>query len=212
VTATGTGTTVRARAITAPRIFRLHLASRGVPAALLAIAACAVALRVILHWNPAGSGPGARIFPLLIAAGAASIVGISTRSPFGESERATGHRLVALRLVTGISLTLLAIAGLTAGSAGAHLQYGVAGLVRDVVGLVGVGLVVAVATGGTLSWLGPLSFWAMSAYAINEGWTTPWLWPGRPPHDGGAASCATVVFVLGLCLVAIRGARDSVDD
>jgi hypothetical protein len=208
---TATGTTLRAAA--APgRIFRLHLASRGVPAAVAAVGGCAVALRVVLHWNQAGSGPGARIFPLLMAAGAASIVGIVTRSPFGESERATGQRLVALRLVTTITLTLLAVGGLAAGSVGAHLQYGVGGLVRDVGGLIGVALVVATVTGGTLSWLGPLALWAMSAYAINQRWTTPLLWPDRPPHDGGAALCATVVFVLGLGLITTRGARDSVDD
>jgi hypothetical protein len=201
------------RAVAVPRrIFRLHLSSRGVPAAILAIAVCGVALRVILHWNPSGAGAGARIFPLLIGAGAASIVGIATRSPFGESERATGHRLVALRLVTTITLTLVAVGGLAAASVGAHLEYGVLGLARDVGGLVGVALVVAVAVGGTLSWLGPLSFWAMSTYAINQGWTTPWLWPDRPPHDGGAAWCAALVFVLGLGLITARGARDSVDD
>jgi hypothetical protein len=210
---TGVHVAVRGRVAAAPgRIFRLHLASRGVPAVMLAIGACAVALRVILHWNPSGAGPGARIFPLFIGSGAASIVGIATRSPFGDAERATGHRLVALRLATALALTLLAIAALAAGSAGAHLQYGVLGLARDVGGLVGVALVLATVTGGTLSWLGPLSLWATSAYAINQRWTTPLLWPDRPPHDGGAALCATVVFVLGLGLITTRGARDSVDD
>ncbi len=204
--------TVRTRATIAPRIVRLHLASRGVPAAVLAIGACAIALRVILHWNPSGTGPGARIFPLLIGAGAASVVGIVTRSPFGEAERATGRRLVALRLLAALAMTLLAVAALAAGSAGAHLQYGVLGLVRDVGGLIGVALIVAIVTGGTLSWLGPLSLWAASAYAINQRWTTPLLWPDRPPHDGGAALCAAVVFVFGLGLLTTRGARDSVDD
>jgi len=210
---TGVHVAVRGRVAAAPgRIFRLHLASRGVPTSVAAVGSCAVALRVLLHWNPAGTAPGDRIFPLLVAAGVASIVGIVSRSPFGESERATGGRLVVLRLVTTITLTLLAIAALAAGSAGAHLQYGVLGLARDVGGLVGVALVVAVVTGGTLSWLGPLSLWAMSAYAINQRWTTPLLWPDRPPHDGGAALCATLVFVLGLGLITTRGARDSVDD
>jgi len=120
--------------------------------------------------------------------------------------------LVALRLITALTLTLLAIAALAAGSVGAHLQYGVLGLVRDVGGLVGVALVVAVLTGGTLSWLGPLSLWATSAYAINQRWTTPLLWPDRPPHDVGAALCAAVVFAFGLVLLTTRGARDSVDD
>jgi hypothetical protein len=52
----------------------------------------------------------------------------------------------------------------------------------------------------------------MSAYAINQHWTTPLVWPDRPPHDVGAAFGATVVFVIGLGLLTTRGARDSVDD
>jgi hypothetical protein len=212
VTGTGTGAGITVRAAAPRRIFRLHLASRGVPAATLANGACAVALRVLLHWNPSGAGPGGRIFPLLVDAGAASIVGIAARSPFGEAERATGHRLVALRLATALTMTALAIAALAAGSAGAHLEYGVLGLARDVGGLIGVALIVAAVTGGTLSWLGPLSFWAMSAYAINQHWTTPLLWPDRPPHDVGAVLCAAVVFAVGLVLLTTRGARDSVDD
>jgi hypothetical protein len=42
------------------------------------------------------------------------------------------------------------------------------------------------------------------------GWTTPWVWPARPPHDRGAAICAALVFAAGLALITIRGSRDSV--
>jgi hypothetical protein len=46
--------------------------------------------------------------------------------------------------------------------------------------------------------------------ALGAGWTTPWIWPGRPPHDRGAAICAALVFVAGIAFVTVRGARDSV--
>jgi hypothetical protein len=51
-------------------------------------------------------------------------------------------------------------------------------------------------------------------YALYTQWhppasTTPWLWPGRPTHDRGAAICASVVFVCGLGVTSVRGARDA---
>ena len=34
-----------------------------------------------------------------------------------------------------------------------------------------------------------------------------WLWPGRPPHDVGAALCAGLVFVAGIVVATVRGGR-----
>ena len=42
--------------------------------------------------------------------------------------------------------------------------------------------------------------------------TTPWLWPGRPPHDLGAAICAGLVFAIGVAAFTARGARDPADE
>jgi hypothetical protein len=145
-------------------------------------------------------------------AGAASIVGVVTRSPLGEPERATGRRLPTMRLAATIALTLIAVGILAAGAATGRLQFGCLGLARDVAGMTGLALILAAVAGGTKSWLGPLSFWIVSAYAINERWTTPWLWPDRPPHDRGAAVCAALAFVIGTCLITVRGARDSVNE
>jgi len=36
-------------------------------------------------------------------------------------------------------------------------------------------------------------------YGIVAGWTTPWLWPGRPSHDAGAA----LVFAAGVAVTAV---------
>jgi hypothetical protein len=77
------------------RLLRLHSASRRVPVAVAAIAACAAMLRLGLqhHW-----GAQAQQVPLVIEAATATIIAASTRSPFGESERATGRWLPYLRL------------------------------------------------------------------------------------------------------------------
>jgi len=49
----------------------------------------------------------------------------------------------------------------------------------------------------------------VAGFALLSNWTTPWVWPGRPPHDRGAASCAGLVFAVGMVVITVRGARDS---
>jgi hypothetical protein len=190
------------------RLVRLHLASRHVPPCLLALAACAVALRLALHWAPAG-GPYAREIPLIVQAAAGAVIGVTTRSPFGEPERATGRWLPFLRLGTVIALTCAAFGALAAGSVGAHLADGSLGLLRNVAGFSGITLLTAGALGGSLSWIGPLTYLLIADYGIGVGWTTPWAWPARPPHDVGAAICAALVFAAGTAVIAVRGARDA---
>ncbi len=198
------------RLLTAPpaRLIRLHLSSRGVPACLLVLAGCGVTLRIALHWLPYG-GMGARQLPLLIEAAAAAAIGVVSRSPFGEPERATGRWLPVLRLGAAVALTAAAFGTLAAGSAAAHLDYGYLGLLRDLAGMTGIALLAAVLTGGSLSWIGPVTFWLLAAFAISQGWTTPWAWPDRPPQDSGAAVCAGLVFAAGAAVIAVYGARDA---
>jgi hypothetical protein len=191
------------------RLIRLHLASRGVPAGLLVLVGCAVALRIMLHWTPAGSGAAARQLPLLIEAAAAAVIGVVSRSPFGEPERATGRWLPLLRLGTAVALTTVAFGVLAAGSAAAHLDYGYLALLRDLAGMTGIALLAAALAGGGLSWVGPLAFWMVATHAVGAAWTTPWVWPGRPPQDRGAALCAALVFAVAAVVITVRGARDS---
>ena len=53
-----------------------------------------------LHWhwsfNP---GPYAQQVPMIIEAGAASVIAVTARSPFGETERSAGPWLPYLRLL-----------------------------------------------------------------------------------------------------------------
>lgn len=190
------------------RLTRLFWASRRVPASVGVLAAVGVALRVVLHWTPA-TGTYSVMFPLIVETASAAVVAVSTRSPFGEPERATGRWLPFLRLGSVMLLTGVAFGALAAGTAGGHLAMGIPGLLRDVAGLTGVALLTAAVTGGSLSWLGPLAYVVLSIYAVQESWTTPWLWPARPPGDHGAAVCAALVFAAGAALVAVRGARET---
>jgi hypothetical protein len=185
---------------------RLYAASRRVLTCLLVLAACAIALRVALHWLPR-SGVFARQIPLIIEAGAVAVIGVTADSPFGEPERVAGRWLPYLRLAAALALPAAALGALAAGSASQHLDGGTLGLLRDLAGFTGLAFLAGSVLGGALAWIGPLGYLAIALPALSGHWTTPWLWPVRPPHDRGAAICAGLVFAAGLVVVTVRGAR-----
>ena len=188
------------------RLARLYAASRRAATCLLVLAACAVALRVALHWLPR-NGVFARQIPLIIEAGIAAVIGVTADSPFGEPERAAGRWLPYLRLAAALALSGAAFGALAAGSASQHLDGGTLGLLRDLAGFVGLGFLTGTVLGGALAWIGPIGYLAITLPTLAGHWTTPWLWPDRPPHDRGAAICAGLVFAAGLAVVTMRGAR-----
>ena len=53
-----------------------------------------------------------------------------------------------------------------------------------------------------------MAYWLVAETALAAGWTTPWVWPTRPPDDRGAAICASAVFAAGIVAVMVFGARD----
>ncbi len=190
------------------RLVRLHLASRRVPGALAALALCALVLRAGLSWHwSLGNGNGAQQVPLLIEAGAASMIAVTAQSPFGEPERATGRWLPYLRLGTALGLTAAAFAALAAGAAADRLPGGTLDILRNLAGMTGIGLLLAAVTGGALAWTGPMAYMIVAQFGLIGDWTSPWVWPARPPHDAGAALCAGLVFVAGIVVATVRGAR-----
>jgi len=98
---------------------------------------------------------------------------------------------------------------LAAAAAAAHLPGGDNDVVRNLVGLVGIGLLSAAALGGTLAWVGPVAYAVIAQYALTAAWKTPWIWPARPPHDLDAILCATLTFAAGMITATLRGAHDS---
>jgi hypothetical protein len=195
------------RSLAGLRLVRLHLASRRVPAMLVALVACGLVLRAALYWHRISGG---QQLPLLLEAGAAALVAVACGSPFGEPERATGRWLPWLRLGAALALTAAAFGALAAGSAAAHLAAGSLAVLRNLVGMTGIGLLCAVVLGGALAWIGPMAYAVLAEVALGNAWKTPWTWPARPPEDHGAALCASVVFAAGTLLIAIRGAHDSI--
>jgi hypothetical protein len=196
------------------RLLGMFLVSRRVPAALAVLAGLGALMWAALHghWNIAGGPAAQQVIPLAIETGAAAVIAVASYGPFGEPERATGRWLPWLRLASALILTAAAVGALAAGATGGHLPGGTPALVRDVGGMAGLGLLSAVALGGPFGWTGPMAYWLITESVLAEGWATPWIWPGRPPDDTGAAICAGLVFAAGLAAFTVRGARTSVRD
>jgi hypothetical protein len=198
-------------AVASLRLAWLYLLSRRGPAALGLLAGLGALLWAALHWrwNVAG-GPAAQdLIPLTIETGAAAVIAVTTYGPFGDPERATGRWLPRLRLAAAVALTALAFGALAAGAAGGVLPGGTLALLRNLAGMTGTGLLSAAALGGAFGWTGPMAYWLATESVLAAHWTTPWIWPARPPHDRGAAICAALVLAAGVAAVTLLGARDS---
>jgi len=154
------------------------------------------------HW-----GAQAQQVPLVIEAATATIIAATARGPFGESERATGRWLPYLRLGLALALTSIAVAALAAGSAGAQLAGGELELLRNIAGLLGIGLLSASVL-GAYAWVGPIAYAVVAECALTANWTSPWIWPGRSPHDPAAAIWALLSFGLGVAVITTWGPRD----
>ena len=90
-------------------------------------------------------------------------------------------------------------------------------MVRNLIGLTGIGLLCGAVLGGALAWTGPLTYLIIGVYALYTQWhgpalTSPWIWPARPGPDIGGAICAGLVFAIGLAIITARGARDPVGE
>ncbi len=196
------------------RLAWLYLISRRAPGALALLAGFGALLWAALfwHWNVAGGAAAAMVIPLIVEAGVAAVIAVTCYGPFGEPERATGRWLPYLRLGGTVALTAAAVGALAAGSAGGTLPQGFLAMVRNVVGITGVGLLSAAVLGGLLAWAGPMAYLVLTETMLSEGRSSPWVWPTRPPHDLGAALCAVGVFAAGAALITLRGARESARD
>jgi hypothetical protein len=196
------------------RLAWLYLVSRRVHVALTAVAGLGAVLWAALHWHwSVAGGPAAQqVVPLVIETGTAAVIALTTYGPFGEPERASGRSLPYLRLGTAVGLTAAAAGLLAAGATAGYLPGGTVAMLRNLAGLTGIGLLSAAALGGALAWAGPMAYLLVAEGALAGGWTTPWAWPARAPHDAGGALCAALVAAAGIAVITVRGARESVGD
>jgi hypothetical protein len=190
----------------------LYLVSRRAPGALALLAGLGALLWTALHWhwNIAGGPAFKALIPLVIETGAAGLIAVTTYGPFGEPERATGRWLPWLRLGAAVLLTAAAFGLLAAGATAGALPGGALALLRNLAGITGTGLLAAAVAGGAFGWVGPMAYWLITEGALAHRSTSPWVWPGRLPHDRGAAICAALAFAAGVAVSAVRGPKEGV--
>jgi hypothetical protein len=199
----------------AARLAWLHLRSRRAPAALAALLTCGVALWASLrcHWG-LGTRSAADELPMILQGCAAAIIAVTTHSPFGEPEQATGWRLAVLRTglvlaLCGAAIGLFALGAAVAHSpqSGVHLAGGILAVARNVLGMTGIGLIFCLVAGALIAWTGPLAFTAISQFALIANYSWPLTWPARPPADRGAWIAAMAVFAIGLAAFTVKDPR-----
>lgn len=153
------------------------------------------------------------IASVMLPLAAATIVGATTTSPFGELEQMLSRSLVPLRFgqVAGL-LTIAALALFGAVTAWHDSALG-GQFVRNILGLAGASLLCAFLFGGRWSWTVPVGFsmLVLVQRGAAGGDAPQWAWVVQP------TSRLTVVIALslliaGLCLVARFGARRVDDD
>ena len=91
--------------------------------------------------------------------------------------------------------------------AGIGLVNGMLPVARNLLGFTGVALLLSLAIGGLLSWIGPLAYVGICQCAAIANYSEPLTWAARPPADRGGWVAALVVFAVGLIAFTIRGPR-----
>lgn len=188
-------------------LVRLHLRSRQVDRAALALAATALALRASHRWTT-GTGLFPQLVLLLLTTAAATAIAVSTRNPFGETERTASSPLPVLRATHLLVLTGTAVAATSL--AGLSTTYAISGsaLLRALAGLTGLALLSAALLGAHLAWTAPLGYVLYCGGELDLHISNLWTWPTRPAGDRAASLIALALLVAGLITVSLAGARD----
>ncbi|MDQ3512499.1 MAG: hypothetical protein M3462_02360 [Chloroflexota bacterium] len=199
------------------RLVTLYLRSRLLGTALAVMIASAYVGWYLLDQS---TDPGiTKILLIMAPVGAATAIGISARSPFGETERITSFRLPALRL--GHMAALLAVAAVAlAWANGAESDAWTDWvMVRNLAGYAGLSLLTARLLGPSISWLPPVAY-AMATFIAIGGIQFDdltdnqrrWGWPVVPADERFAAWTVGLVLAAGLFLVCTGGGRDRVEE
>jgi hypothetical protein len=150
------------------------------------------------------------------ALAAACVVGASSGSPFGDTERTVSRPLAALRCGHLGSLLVWSALVLSAALLAFDLDdarpvYPLLMLVRDIFGLGGIALITARLVGDHLPWLPPLAFSIAYLTVMGSGGHVLAAFANRSyqgPH-GPAWVVALLLFAAGMCAIGVYGARES---
>ena len=186
------------------RLVWLYLRTRLTARAIVGLVAVAAATRLGVHLATDDGGFIALVLTAVPLA-AAAIIGTSTRSPFGDLERAAGRALPTLRLGHLAGLVLLAMVALSLTSAGWDIANGHWVILRNLAGFTGLALLTARALGGALAWVSPLAYGGL---VLQVGPERRWAWSLHLASDRESWVFALLLLVVGLGVIALAGARE----
>jgi len=189
----------------------LYGRSRGIPAALAALACAALvtlwmASRPDVYVDPDRRVPLLSLAPLL----ASAAIGVSLHSHAPDLDATAvrpwwPRRLTHLLLLTALAATALALA-----VPGNSQVFGAAGMIRNTLGATGLTAVSAVVLGARVSWLPTTLYFSavyFSASAPRMRNDTVLTWPLQSGPQHGAWAVALALFAIGTALYGWRGAR-----
>ena len=188
------------------RLLLLHLRGRRVPLTAALMAVLAIVLRLVEPLTT-GGGEFAVLLPFTLMIGCATLIAASTRSPFGDPERAT-FPLPLLRLTHLV--TLVAFGVLVIGVA--RIGDDPRAAIRDVIGFAGITLLATPVLGAALAWIVPLAYLFYCAGPVDQHDIGLSAWPALPGTNGTAALIAAALLVAGVATVTVTGARDNRTD
>jgi hypothetical protein len=199
------------------RLARLYLRSRLIPHATAVLAVVALATWGTACWILSPSGTPERLVVVLVFAplAAACVLGASTHSPFGDTERVVPYSLPLLRLghLVGLLLLVAPLLCLTVASPQPDAKimpdripdYPALVMTRNLIGSVGFAFLAARAVGAYLSWTLPVTFVLILPLVAGGTGGMRWAWPAQPATDGLSWAIALVLFVVGLAAVVLWG-------
>lgn len=202
-------------------IAALYLRSRraGWAATMLALIVFVawVGTRWMLSLPESGVETGALVpFVVMGALAAACVIGAGAGSPFCEVERTGARPLPPLRLAHLGGLLLLTALVLAAvllafDLDGARPKEPLIMLLRNLAGFAGLALLAARVSGAGLSWLVPLAFAGAAYFAgrLPDGSYASWAWHMQPGDDGLSRIVSLALFVAGLAVAVLFGARET---
>jgi len=155
------------------------------------------------------------VVPLMLTV----VIVTTTRSPFGEAERTASRSLSLLRGSQLAAIALLAVGGLALAAGTWHSQGEDTRLllIRNLFGLLGIGLLTALVLGASMAWLIPMLAGFLAIFsAPNElasaSFDVLWTWPSRAINDRAALAIVVAVMLVGVLAHARYGARDTLDE
>lgn len=189
----------------------LYARSTGLPLTVSSLVGTAVLAAVSTHALHAYLDPGRRVPVVALApmlAAAAIGVGLHQHAP--ELDRTAVCPWWPRRLTLVVALTALAAVTLALAVPGHAQEFGAVAIVRNLLGAVGISVAAAALIGARLSWL-PAVVYLSSVYLAGGRSTgraaTVWAWPMQAGTQPGAWAAASLAFLGGTVLYALRGAR-----